>query len=95
MRDLLWGCLLREEATIDKAVRALRMHSPPRGPALGVEIFDIDAGHQIVLVPRTGRIQIRIHVLTPQDQRHQAARSIASWIEELVNGRPTTEEHRR
>ncbi len=30
-------------------------------------------GHNVVLVPSTGRIQIRIHYLTPLDQRESAA----------------------
>ncbi len=96
MRDLLWHSQLRDESTVREAVRVLREHCPPRGPSLGVEIFEVDAEHQVVLVPRTGRIQIRIHGLTPKDERHQAAHSVVSWLEDLIQGRPQghAEEHR-
>ncbi|HGG58133.1 MAG TPA: hypothetical protein ENK31_10090 [Nannocystis exedens] len=96
MRDLLWRTQLRDESTIHEALRVLRERCTPRGPSLGVEIFEVGAEHQIVLVPRTGRIQIRIYGLTPQKNRQQAAFSVAAWLEGLLQRRPERhpEEHR-
>jgi hypothetical protein len=33
-------------------------------------------GHEIVIVPRTGRVQIRVHYLTPEEERRIAAEGV-------------------
>jgi len=41
-------------------------------------------GHSVVVVPSTGRVQLRIHYLTPLPQRESSARLLASQIEDLL-----------
>lgn len=76
-RNLNWECVggTREQAVALAAAL----------PALGyvdesydafVRIFSSEDDHTIVLIPRTGRIQIRIHYLTPTDTRADAAAEV-------------------
>ena len=76
-RNLNWECVggTREQAVA--LADAL--------PALGyvdesydsfVRIFSSEDDHTIVLIPRTGRIQIRIHYLTPAGTRADAAAAV-------------------
>jgi len=80
-RWLLWECELPDGAD----VRLL----PASLGTLGftnVSHFDrvaelVDStGNAVVVVPSTGRVQIRVHYLTHQSQRQGAARRIASLI---------------
>lgn len=48
-----------------------------RDRSLVPEVRDLEGqdGHAVVMVPRTGRIQIRVHYLTPHEERSAAAES--------------------
>jgi len=84
-RDLLWRCEVADEA-VTGTLSLLREHSRPQnlGPSLGVDLFEVAGEHTIVLVRRTGRIQIRIHGLTPPSSRAEAAERVAAWLNDLV-----------
>ena len=41
-------------------------------------------GHELILVPKSGRIQIRVHYTTPEKLRKQAARKLAADIMAVV-----------
>jgi len=40
--------------------------------------------HSVVVVPRTGRLQIRVHYLTPLEAREAAALELARELSDLV-----------
>lgn len=40
--------------------------------------------HSVVIVPRTGRVQIRVHYLTPLEAREATAREVARELAALV-----------
>jgi len=84
-RDLLWRCDIAEQ-TVEEALSLLREHTRPHnlGPSLGVDLFEVEGEHTLVLVPRTGRIQIRLHGLTPHSARAAAAERIADWLSDLL-----------
>ena len=82
-RDLTWRCTPRA-GDVDVARLA---------QALAASGYDLDsrndkiiylhhrAGHVLVMVPATGRIQIRLHYLTGADKRPLAAQVLAAQIE--------------
>lgn len=41
-------------------------------------------GHSVVIVPRTGRVQIRVHYLTPLEARQAAACEVARELSALL-----------
>lgn len=43
-----------------------------------------DAGHCVVFVPRTGRVQIRLHYLTREPEREPTANALASEFARLL-----------
>lgn len=80
--QMLWRCDLVEALPTAALVSALG------DPALGNDVFHDTSqsvpgllvivqqratGHQIVFVPRTGRLQIRLDGLTPVEERESAA----------------------
>ena len=76
-RNLTWECV---GGTRDQAV-LLTALLPKLGYADesyddAVRIFVSPEEHTIVLIPRTGRIQIRIHYLTPAEARKVAAERV-------------------
>lgn len=42
------------------------------------------AGHSVVIVPRTGRVQIRVHYLTPLEAREHAACEVAEELSAVL-----------
>lgn len=42
------------------------------------------SGHSVVIVPRTGRVQIRVHYLTPLEAREAAAGDVARELSALI-----------
>lgn len=42
------------------------------------------AAHSVVIVPRTGRVQIRVHYLTPLEAREAAACQVARELSALI-----------
>ena len=47
-------------------------------------------GHSVVVVPRTGRLQIRVHYLTPIEAREAAARRVADDVASSLGCRVVT-----
>jgi hypothetical protein len=87
--ELGHGCYQRLvwELTPSNHERAARLLQ--RLPGLGfrdesrhptVREFADPSGHLVVLVPKTGRVQLRIHYLTPVSDRREAARTLGNTL---------------
>jgi len=88
-RDLTWGCNQRDGTgpRVDlEAVAALLARGPfELHRRLGKILYlHHGAGHVIVLVPATGRIQIRLHYLTGDALRPAAAYALAAVVDAAV-----------
>lgn len=69
----------RERATrLAQKLSELGFRDESRHPA--VREFADPSGHLVVLVPKTGRLQLRIHYLTPVADRREAARALANVL---------------
>lgn len=85
-RRLTWECELLEPskaASLSEKLRALGYCDESRFSWVH-ELARPD-GHHVIIVPRTGRIQIRIHYLTPFAQRQACALGVAREIASALN----------
>lgn len=92
VRDMLWR--IRFAAPVDltclgRALVSRGWQDRSRLPLL----LDLHApeGHALVLVPRTGRVQLRLHYLTSQDRRPDEAARLHAYVEAVaaeLRGRP-------
>ena len=85
-RRLAWDCQFAEESAAAQLLQAL----PAAGYAdesrcLWLRELRHRAGHGVIFVPRTGRVQIRLHYLTPAAERTSAALSLAAELAELLS----------
>lgn len=80
-RHLTWECVggTRADATLLAAALPSLGYIDKSYDAL-IRIFISVDEHTIVLIPRTGRIQIRIHYLTPVDTRADAAEKVMTKL---------------
>ena len=82
---LLWRSDVAEPAVVVALQGLLGERCRRVGPAgLGVELFETTEGHGIVLVPRTGRLQLRIVGTTAREDREPVARALHRWLFGLV-----------
>jgi len=51
-----------------------------RDPGPGVVTFETTEGHILVVVPRTGRVQIRVDYVVPVPQRARVAERLAQVL---------------
>ncbi len=80
-RWLTWECELPQEDVRSLPTRLLaRGFSDVSQFERVAELVD-EHGHAVVIVPSTGRVQIRVHYLTPHEERRQAALMVARAIE--------------
>lgn len=88
--DLLkWRCDL--DPGLDFAALTLRLRERGFRAAVFDEhlvVLDGEDGVQLVLVPRTGRVQIRVGLLTPKSRRLQVARDVLETLERACESRP-------
>lgn len=49
-----------------------------------LRVWRADGGHQVVIVPRTGRIQIRLDPVVARDERAETARRLATKVWAIV-----------
>lgn len=82
-KNLLWRVDLEGVDVVQLAETLSAEGWRERSSVPQVRDMESPAGHGVVLVPRTGRIQIRIHYLTPHEDREQAARAVAHELEAL------------
>lgn len=85
--DLLWRCDLLDAAQTAAWVElatAAEFSSVPGSSRLGVAVFeDPQSGHRIVVVLRTGRVQIRLDAMTPKAKRVSQARVLFERLRAL------------
>jgi len=86
-RSLNWRCDLPTGSDCDVIVAALVKRGFEAVRPSGVLRLLRDAtGHEVVLVPATGRVQIRVHYLTPEEERRFTAERIFCWLVRIVLG---------
>jgi hypothetical protein len=78
--NLMWRCDLedprRTEAFVDTATADVFV-AVPDATRMGVAVFEEpNSGHRVVVVLRTGRVQVRLDALTPADARVDEARRV-------------------
>lgn len=85
--NLVWRCDLasaqHSAAFVDSATSGAfaAVHGATR---LGVAVFEEpNTRHRVVVVLRTGRVQVRLDALTPQDARVAEARRVFARLQEV------------
>ncbi|RDV37503.1 hypothetical protein DV096_13400 [Bradymonadaceae bacterium TMQ3] len=81
--DLLWRLDLPEDTDLTRLPDALReVGLTRRGQAssLPMWVFFSAEDHRLLVVPATGRLQLRVHYATPRDTRRNAARALAEQV---------------
>jgi len=87
-RDLVWECARLAPGValaLPELLGELGYSEQGRSPLVRELVHPRE--HGVVIVPRTGRVQIRVHYLTPLEARAQAAHELAREISELLEGR--------
>lgn len=88
VRGMNWRCDV-DPAAVDALLSALAAagftprHSPPALPCLLAP-----AGHQVLVVRRTGRVQIRVDYAVPEPHRRLAAEAVFVLIARALLGPP-------
>lgn len=82
------GCLeglqwrLVDPPPLREAVARLLRLGFRRFDCSGLIVLYAPEGHKVLLVPATGRVQIRLDVETPPERRAEVAQVLARWIVE-------------
>jgi hypothetical protein len=88
-RELTWECELPHRADAERLVAALRAADyVDESHSAAVLEFADPRGHRVVVVPRSGRVQLRIHYLTPLAARREAASALAAALQTLLRLMP-------
>lgn len=84
-RMLVWECVRMPSDVALALPEALALvgYAEDRRSPLVRELVHPE-GHSVVIVPRTGRVQIRVHYLTPLEAREVAACNVARELGVLV-----------
>ncbi len=76
--DLHWRVGLPEGGSVDKIEARLRaLGAIDRSPNTLVRLFTLPSGDRVVLVPKTGRIQLRLDASSEARARPAMARALA------------------
>jgi len=84
-RLLVWDCVVPDRGEVPELVPRLaaKGYRDATRFELVRELYHPDH-HSVVIVPRTGRVEIRVHYLTPLDRRageaHRVARDVAGCL---------------
>ncbi len=80
-RDLSWRASLPDGVQLDELRRVLADRSfTERTPGPGVLTFADEAGHLLVVVPRTRRVQIRVSYTISLEERAPTAARLATLL---------------
>lgn len=84
LRDLLWRIRLPEGADAGALADRLQAQGWRERSAIR-QVRDLEGpeGHRLVIVPRTARVQIRVHYLTRLDERGRMAQRVHAQILEM------------
>jgi hypothetical protein len=78
--NLLWRCDLRapdDAPRLLEAAEALGFARVPGASRMGVAVVEsAQTGHRVVVVLRTGRVQVRLDALTPHEARVDQAHAV-------------------
>lgn len=80
-RGLTWDCELTPRTSVAAIIDHLLASGfvdESRAPRVR-ELVHPDA-HRVVLIPSTGRVQLRLHYLTPPDERREVAENFAGLL---------------
>ncbi|MCA9648839.1 MAG: hypothetical protein KC501_02970 [Myxococcales bacterium] len=81
MHDLQWRLDLPPGLGTEGLERRLAGHGfVAKAPGPGVLVFDGCSGHVLVIVPRTGRVQIRVDCGVPRERRPRVAAELAQML---------------
>ena len=88
-RLLIWECHIAHASLAGLLANRLeeRGYTPSARSVLLSELTHPDE-HSVVIVPRTGRVQIRVHYLTPLCERRAKAAEVAMDISACLAGEP-------
>jgi hypothetical protein len=81
-RGLTWECELTPPGSLVGIIESLLNEGfmdESRSPRVRELLHPGE--HRVVLIPSTGRVQLRLHYLTPQAERKTVARSFADLLE--------------
>lgn len=85
--NLLWRCdLVRAErsAAFAQAVTTRGFAAVPEATRLGLAVFEErQTGHRLVVVLRTGRVQVRLDAMTPHETRVDEARRLFACLQRV------------
>ena len=84
-KNLVWECARLAPAAalaLPELLRELGYAEQGRSPLVRELVHPRE--HGVVIVPRTGRVQVRVHYLTPLEAREQAAREVAHEISKAL-----------
>ncbi len=74
IRDLLWRIEVGDRDQTAQLSQRLTTLGWANASAFA-QLLDLESpdGHRLIIVPRTGRVQLRVSYLVPRDERKQAA----------------------
>lgn len=84
-RMLVWECARVSPAvahSLPDALREAGYSEQCRTPLVRELVHPSE--HSVIIVPRTGRVQIRVHYLTPLEARQAAACAVAQELNALI-----------
>jgi hypothetical protein len=91
LRSLSWRCDLPPGSDCDVLIGALMEKGFAQVPSPSVlRLIRSPEGHEILFVPRTGRVQIRVHYVTPEEERRFCAEQMFALIVRTILGLPGT-----
>jgi hypothetical protein len=84
-RQLTWECLFEPPAAATTIIEQLlaRGFIDDSHSALVRELLHPEE-HRIVIIPSTGRVQLRLHYLTPQNERGTVAQGFALLLTQCM-----------
>ena len=81
---LLWEAQLSPTLILKWCTALLAIGFVDESPIDALKILRTPEGHALVIVPRTGRIQLRISYLTPPDLRPKTAQDLGGYLEQFI-----------
>ena len=86
-RLLVWDCQIIDKPAVSAlAERLVRLGYTQSSHSHLVQELAHPDEHTVIIVPRTARVQIRVHYLTPLAERAAAAALVASDIRSCIDG---------
>lgn len=80
-RGLTWDCELTPRKSVDLIIAHL-LSLGFKDESRGARVRELahPEGHRVILIPSTGRVQLRLHYLTPPEKRREVAENFAGLL---------------